>query len=413
MRVDAGPRSPVVPETATRRRGRLPPVAAAAALDVLVLVVMLAAAAFRKGDGAAFPSPGVLTLAIAAWLPLLARNRWPVPALAVVTAVECIHLAALPFPGSHPVAAVAMGAYQPVPIATMVAAWTVASRRRWPAGWIAGGSAAGALLAVSVIAQPSFLTATDMVMFDAVILATAAGVLVSIRREKSARLARERQEETERKVAAERLRIARDLHDVVAHHLTLVNAQASVAEYLMRGDARAAAALSGISVHSRQALDELRATVGLLRSPGDGPGAVSGGGHSTPGIDRLGELAESFRSAGTHVSVTVTGAPAELAPGGDLAVYRIAQESLTNAAKHAPGAKAAVALHWQAGQLDLAVTNQPPSARPPGYRGPGTGHGIIGMRERARSCGGTLTARPAPDGGFAVLAMIPVKGRPS
>jgi signal transduction histidine kinase len=183
-----------------------------------------------------------------------------------------------------------MGAYQPVPVATMVAAFTVASRRRWPVGWTAGGLAASALLAVSIIAQPGFLIATDMVMFDLVIIATAVGVAVSLRRERTARRDREIREETRRQVTGERLRIARDLHDMVAHHVALVNAQAGVAEYLMRNDPKAAAALSGISLHSRQALDELRATVGLLRSDGDNPEDARAG-HSTPGIDKLDELA--------------------------------------------------------------------------------------------------------------------------
>jgi len=378
-------------------------------VDAVALVVMLAAVAYRRGGGPAFQGPAVLILTFAAWLPLLARTRWPLPVLAVTTAVECLHLAILPFAGPYTTAPVAMGAYQPVPVATMVAVWTVASRRRWPAGWTAGGLAACALLAVSVIAQPRFLTATDMVMFDLVIIAAAAGVLVSIRRDKIARRDRQFREETQRQVDAERLRIARDLHDAVAHHLTLVNAQASVAEYLMRNDPTAAAALSGITEHSRQALDELRATVGLLRSDGDGPDAVGGAGHSTPGTGKLGELTSSLRSAGQDISLTVTGAPAELPPGGDLAVYRIVQESLTNAAKHAPGSPAAVTLHWHDRYLDLTVTSEAAPGRPPGYRGPGTGHGIIGMKERARACGGTLTAGPAPGGGFTVHATIPLR----
>ena len=130
-----------------------------------------------------------------------------------------------------------------------------------------------------------------MVMFNLVIIATATGVAVSLRRERAARRAREFQEEARRQVLGERFRIARDLHDMVAHHLTLVNAQASVAEYLMRDDPKAAAALSGISLHSRQALDDLRATVGLLRSDGDTPQDARAGFHSTPGIDKLDELA--------------------------------------------------------------------------------------------------------------------------
>jgi len=404
----ASPQPPAAARTAARRRGHLPPAAAAAAVDAVTLAVMLGALAFRRGGGPAYQGTGVLLLAIAAWLPLLGRTRWPLPVLAATTAIECLHLAVLPFVGSYTTAPIAMGAYQPVPVATMVAAWTVASRRHWTVGWTAGGLAAGALLAVSIITQPGFLIATDMVMFDLVIIATAVGVLVSMRRERAARRERDIQEETRRQVTGERLRIARDLHDMVAHHLALVNAQAGVAEYLMRNDPKAAAALSGISLHSRQALDELRATVGLLRSDGDNPDDA-GPGHSTPGIDKLGELAAGFRSAGTDVSLTAAGVPGELPPGGDLAVYRIVQESLTNTAKHAPGAAADVTLRWHEDRLELAVTNGPAPGREPGFRGVGTGHGIIGMHERARSCGGTLTAQPASDGGFEVRATIPAK----
>ena len=412
MSAAASPQPPAAARTAARRRGHLPPAAAAAVVDAVTLAVMLGALAFRRGGGPAYQGTAVLVFTVAAWLPLLGRTRWPLPVLAATTAIECLHLAVLPFVGAYTTAPVAMGAYQPVPVATMLAAWTVASRRHWTVGWTAGGLAAGALLAVSIIAQPGFLIATDMVMFDLVIIATAAGVVVSLRREKAGRRDRDIQEETRRQVTGERLRIARDLHDMVAHHLALVNAQASVAEYLMRNDPKAAAALSGISLHSRQALDELRATVGLLRSDGDNPDDA-GPGHSTPGIDKLDELAASFRSAGTDVSLTAAGVPAELPPGGDLAVYRIVQESLTNAAKHAPGAAAGVALHWHPDRLEFAVTNGPAPGREPGFRGTGTGHGIVGMHERARSCGGTLTAQPAPDGGFEVLAVIPAKGGPS
>ena len=412
MSAAASPQPPAAARTAARRRGHLPPAAAAAVVDAVALAVMLGALTFRRGGGPAYQGTTVLVFTVAAWLPLLGRTRWPLPVLAATTAIECLHLAVLPFVGAYTTAPVAMGAYQPVPVATMLAAWTVASRRHWTVGCTAGGLAAGALLAVSIIAQPGFLIATDMVMFDLVIIATAAGVVVSLRREKAARRDRDIQEETRRQVTGERLRIARDLHDMVAHHLALVNAQASVAEYLMQNDPTAAAALSGISLHSRQALDELRATVGLLRGDGDNPDD-DGPGHSTPGIDKLDELAASFRSAGTDVSLTAAGVPAELPPGGDLAVYRIVQESLTNAAKHAPGAAAGVALRWHDDGLDLTVSNGPAPGREPEYRGTGTGHGIIGMRERARSCGGTLTAQPTLDGGFAVQAVIPAKGSPS
>ncbi|MBT8226901.1 MAG: hypothetical protein HKP61_03285 [Dactylosporangium sp.] len=253
-------------------------------------------------------------------------------------------------------------------------------------------------------------------MFNLVIIATGAGVLVTTRRERAAREARDRLAETRRAVVAERLRIARDLHDVLAHHLTLVNAQASVADYLLRTDPQAAStALHDISLNTRQALDELRATVGLLRQDDDTPDRATNNVealHPVPGIDRLTGLLAGFRSAGTTISLAATGPPRALAPSGDPAAYRIVQEALTNATKHAPGAPVDVTLHWLPRHLDLRITNGPAPGLPPGHHGPGTGNGLIGMRERTLACGGTLTAGAAPDGGFVVHATIPIRDDP-
>lgn len=314
-----------------------------------------------------------------------------------------------------------MAAYQPVPVATMAAAWTVATRLPRQTAMLAGGAASIVLPVVALLSGPQALLVTDMVMCNLVLIATGAGVLVSGRRDRLAREAKDREDATRTEVVAERMRIARDLHDVLAHHLTLVNAQASVAGYLLTTDPRrAATALSDIDHHTRRALDELRATVGLLRQDRDGgqdrPGISSTGTPAArrddlrpmPGLDRLDELVAGLGGAGAQVGVEQTGAPVELVPGADLAAYRIVQEALTNAAKHAPGAPARVVLTWTLTHLALVVQNRPVPGRGPVRPGPGTGHGLIGMRERALACGGTFAAGRVVGGGFVVCANLPV-----
>jgi signal transduction histidine kinase len=376
---------------------------------LVALLVGMVTAVVVRGGPPAYPGSTLLILSLASWLPLLVRSRWPLVVLASTVVVEILHLVVVPFTGTSPTAGAAMGAYQPVPIATMVAAYTMAGRRSGWRAWVPGGVAAVALFVVSLIAQPLHLIGTDVVLLELVVIATGVGVLVTGRRERSQRLERERLEATRREVIAERLRIARDLHDVLAHHLAVVNAQAGVAEYLMRTDPQTAStALHDIALNTRKALDELRATVGLLRQDDEpAPPGDDDPRHPLPGLDRLEELLAGFRSAGATVALTVTGSPRALAPGGDLAAYRIVQEALTNATKHAPGAPVDVTLHWLRRRLDLRIANGPGPGLPHDHRGPGTGHGLIGMRERALTCGGTLTAEPSPAGGFAVNATIP------
>jgi len=183
-----------------------------------------------------------------------------------------------------------------------------------------------------------------------------------------------------------------------AHHLTLVNAQAGVAGYLMGTDPeKAATALHDISEHTRKALDELRATVGLLRQADDPEGDPT---HPAPGRERLGEL------VGPEIAVRVEGTPRALVPAMDVAAYRIVQEALTNARKHASGAVAAVELQWSGRELRIRVENGPGHER---HREHGGGHGLIGMRERARACGGELTTHRRVDGGFVVQAILPLE----
>jgi signal transduction histidine kinase len=212
-------------------------------------------------------------------------------------------------------------------------------------------------------------------------------------------------------VTEERLRIARELHDVLAHHITVVNAQAGVAQYLLRTNPDAAErALAGITDNTRAALDDIRATLGLLRSDTDG--SIADDREPAPALSQLPALIATFTTAGADIAATATGTPGPLSGPADLALYRIAQEALTNATRHAPGSKVQVTLDWVDSSVVLGVTNGGPPA-PTKRNTDGSGHGLIGMRERAISAGGTLAVGPIGDGGYSVTATLPVSDRVS
>jgi signal transduction histidine kinase len=348
---------------------------------------------------------------VGAWLPLLARTYRPALALLGTLAAESCILAFLVVPAVVAARTEGMGAYQPVPLATMVATATLASRVPGRIGWRVGVAAGGYLMVVGLTQNSSTTYLTDLVLFYLVVTAAAVGVWRSGQAERARREARRREAETQEAVLEERLRIARELHDVLAHNLTLVNAQAGVARYLMRTDAAAAdRALGDITRHTGRAIDDLRATIGLLRRRGDDE--ADAGLRPVPGLAALDELVGALAAAGTAVTVTRTGEPVELAQHVDLAAYRIVQEASTNAAKHAPGAPVEVALAWSADGVRLRVANplrpDPATARRPA---PGTGHGLIGMRERAGSVGGTFRAGHTPGGEFEVVATLPAAAR--
>lgn len=245
--------------------------------------------------------------------------------------------------------------------------------------------------------------------------------------ERARRAEESRDSEARRRVAEERVRIARELHDLVAHQITLANAQATVAAHFF--DARpeqTRKSLTELIETTGDALDELRATVGLLRQSGDAAAPAE----PAPGLSRLPTLVESFRRAGLEVSVHQEGTAGRLPPGVDLTAYRIVQEALTNVTKHAGTGSARVRLAWDRDRVTITVaddgggdartapsastgssTSSGPNAstgsdRPPGY-------GLIGMRERATAVGGHLSAGRRPEGGFLVstqLPLSPVKG---
>lgn len=228
-----------------------------------------------------------------------------------------------------------------------------------------------------------------------------AGRRLRLRSERAGRLLREKQQEAERILAEERARIARELHDVVAHRVSLMTVQAGAAKTVAADDPAAAVrAMAAVEEAGRQALDELRHLLGVLR-PTSLPDALQ----PQPGLAELAALLESTRQAGLEVALTTEGAVTDLPARVELSAYRIVQESLTNVVKHAgPGARTRVRLTIDGSCLLVEVTDDGSGATVL----PGSGHGIVGMRERALLLGGSLDVGPGADGGFGVRARLPL-----
>ncbi|MEU5718146.1 sensor histidine kinase [Streptomyces sp. NPDC020403] len=233
--------------------------------------------------------------------------------------------------------------------------------------------------------------------------------------ERALRAEKSRNSEARRRVAEERVRIARELHDLVAHQITLANAQATVAAHLF--DTRpeqTRKSLEELVETTRDALDDLRATVGLLRQSGDTAALAE----PAPGLSRLPTLLESFRRAGLEVSMDQEGTVRPLPPGVDLTAYRIIQEALTNVTKHAGTGSARVRLAWNRDRVTITIADDGAGARTTSTASTGsamstaggraTGFGVIGMRERATAVGGHLSAGSRPEGGFLVSTKLPL-----
>jgi signal transduction histidine kinase len=220
--------------------------------------------------------------------------------------------------------------------------------------------------------------------------------------ERARRLERERDALAQVAAAAERARIAREMHDVVAHHVSVMVVQADGAAFALdHAPDQARNALGAISKTGRQALAEMRRLLGVLRTADAGPAELG----PMPGLGQLDELAEQTRAGGIPVCVTIDGAPRPLAGGADLAAYRVIQESLTNVRKHGgPDVSAFVTVRYEADQLTIRVVDD---GRGAAAASDGAGHGLAGMRERVELYGGTVAAGPRSGGGYQVMAVLP------
>ncbi|MGW8723231.1 sensor histidine kinase [Streptomyces althioticus] len=324
---------------------------------------------------------------------LLWRWRHPVAVLWGTVAAVLLYLGA-----GYP--------YGPVLLSVAVAGFAaVVSGRRY-AAWAAMATLwAGHLLTVHVLYRwlpPSGDDAApwteEIVVATWVVALLAVSELARVRREQWARERAERARAERRRADEERLRIARELHDVLAHSISVINVQAGVGLALLDGDPeQARTALTTIKAKSKEALGEVRQVLDTLRAPGAAPRTPA------PGLDRLPELVEQAASAG--LTVTVEGEPPRLSPGADLAAFRIVQEALTNVVRHSGSREARVHIERRDGRLRLLVDDDGPAT---GADAGGTGNGLAGMRERAAALGGTIEAGTRPDGGFRVLADLPI-----
>lgn len=238
------------------------------------------------------------------------------------------------------------------------------------------------------------------------------GDTVRIRREREAELAtktveleREREENATQAVLAERLRIARELHDVVANHVSVVGVQAGAARRILdRNPEQAVAALTAIEETSRLAVRELQQLLCLLRESAGEPSRSA-----QPGLAQLDELVTHMRAAGLKVDLEILGTPRPVSPAMELSLYRIVQEGLTNTLKHAEGAPATVTLQYLPDAIDLRIEDT--GRIPPPDNAPVRGNGLIGMQERVALLGGTLQAGYIPETGFVVRATLPVEAK--
>jgi signal transduction histidine kinase len=213
----------------------------------------------------------------------------------------------------------------------------------------------------------------------------------------------EREQHAAAAVAEERARIARELHDLVAHSVSVMVMQAGVLRRRLPDDDRSRDLAQTIERTGREALVEMRRMLGLLRNQGSEPVPLA----PLPGLARLNELVESTQTAGVPVELSVDAAPGPLPPGLDLCAYRIVQESLTNVIKHAGRASARVSVRFPPGSVELEVVDDGPGGAITAHGG----HGLVGMRERAALFGGQVEAGPGRTGGFAVHALLPMEAR--
>jgi len=340
--------------------------------------------------------------------PLAAYLLLAVPSLALIwrdsRPVEVLGLAAGGAVGWAALGQIDGAALVPV----IVGVYWVALTRTWRMAVAAGLAGAAAIFVTEGLLGPfGWFGGPNVTMWPELLAAGAVGAYVAARRhwlaadrDRAVRAEQAREEETRRRVDAERMRIARELHDVVAHSMAMINVQATAASMQLATDpASAAEAIQAIRGASKSGLRELRTILEVRRQ-------VDGGSPAVPDLGAIAALVEATSAAGTPTTLASAGREVPLPPPVTLAAYRIVQESLTNVVRHAGRVAATVSLRQDGGYLYVDVVNDGGSA--PAAFSDGTGAGLAGMRERAAALGGTLDAGPRSGGGFAVHARLPL-----
>ncbi|MGW7070241.1 sensor histidine kinase [Streptomyces sp. NPDC054855] len=330
---------------------------------------------------------------------LLLRHRHPVPVAYVTAGTALLYLGA-------------GYAYGPVLITVAVGCFAAVVSGHRRAAWGAVGMLwAGHLLVAHWLyrwlppdGDHARTLGEETVVAVWVVAIVAVSELARVRREQWMKERAERAQAAERRADEERLRMARELHDVLAHSISVINVQAGVGLALLDSDPeQARTVLTTIKAASKEALGEVRQVLDTLRTPGDAPRAPA------PGLDRLPELVEQAARTGLTVGVDTQGTRRKLAPGVDLAAFRIVQEALTNVVRHSGSRHARVLVRYEAAALTLRVDDDGPAT---GADAGGSGNGLAGMRERAAALNGTIDAGSRPDGGFRVTAVLPTRTAP-
>jgi signal transduction histidine kinase len=397
------------------RRFAASPHAPAVAGAVLGLAAMSEAIARGAGGGmSAAGLVGVCALALFTTVPLAFLG--PVAAAVAICAASVLSLAAFQTLTAAGLVALLIALYQ------LGRSGAAPGSRRTEASWGAAQFLAPALAVpflVLALADPGRAGSEEGVLVVLLAALAPAAALTGIaQRARSEALVHSTARQViagtlvEHTARGERARIARELHDVVAHHISMIAVQAETARLATPGmPAAGAKRLLEIGDTARAGLTEMRRLLGVLREDAQAasPGQPDAELHPQPGLQQLNELLDEARDAsGTGVRLIVSGPPATLDPGVELAAYRIVQEALTNARRHAPGAAVDVELHFADDALGLRIRDNgpgPPAAQPVASGG----HGLPGMRERAAAAGGELRTGAAPDGGFLIEATLPAK----
>ncbi|HEX8007067.1 MAG TPA: sensor histidine kinase [Trebonia sp.] len=352
---------------------------------------------FPRGQHAPYTPVAAYLLVVAACLPLAFRRRWPAAVLVVSTAAVAV----------YSLLGYVNGAALVAPMIALYSFACQSSARRalvWGAGMLA------VLMAATLVGNPFYPTwgGFDVLPFAASV-ACFAGIAVGNRRAYVTSIKERAEADARRRIDEERLRIARELHDVVAHTMATINVQASAAaQVLATRPEQAAESLTAIRAASKEGLRELRAILNVLRQADE----VADPTQPAPGLTRLDALAAGVRQAGLPVTVTVSGRPRPVPTVTDLAAFRIVQEALTNTIRHAGPATATVSLCY--GDEDLRIEVADTGRGPHGGQAAGQegGHGLRGMRERASAAGGELEVGEGPSGGFRVAARFPLGREP-